>query len=126
MGASTSVELAMDSTTESADIRASGIPVYHQICALGIFRGGLSTTIFDVKKNIIGSRVREARKESRITQVDLAARLQVAGIKIDQAGLSKLESGRRPVTDIEVAAIAGVLKVPVSQLFEENSDSPGP
>jgi len=28
--------------------------------------------------------------------------------------------------DIEVAAIAGTLKVPRSQLFEESSNSPGP
>lgn len=70
------------------------------------------------RKNIIGSRVREERKEAKITQIDLAAQLQVSGIKIDQAGLSKLESGDRPVTDIEVAAIAKILKVPISRLFE--------
>ena len=74
------------------------------------------------RKNIIGSRVCKARKEAKITQIDLAARLQVLGIKIDQAGLSKLESGNRPVTDIEVAAIAKILKVPISRLFEDDSD----
>jgi len=74
------------------------------------------------RKNIIGSCVCKARKKAKITQIDLAARLQVLGIKIDQAGLSKLENGNRPVTDIEIAAIAKILKVPVSQLFEENND----
>ena len=72
------------------------------------------------KRNIIGSRVRKARKESKITQIELAARLQVSGIKIDRPAISKLETGNRPVTDIEVAAIAEILKVPVSWLFEEN------
>lgn len=71
------------------------------------------------KKNIVGSRVRKARKEAKITQMELAARLQVSGIKIDRSGLSKLESGRRPVSDVEVAAIARILKVPISWLFEE-------
>ncbi len=71
------------------------------------------------KKNIVGSRVRKARKEAKVTQMQLAARLQVSGIRIDQAGLSKLESGSRPVSDTEVAAIAKVLKVPISWLFEE-------
>ena len=75
------------------------------------------------KKNIIGSRVRKARKEAKITQIDLAARLQVLGIKIDQAGMSKLEGGNRPVTDIEVAAIAKILKVPISRLFKENDEA---
>ena len=74
------------------------------------------------KRNIIGSHVRKARKASKITQRDLVAQLQVLGIKIDQAGLSKLESGNRPITDIEIAAIAKILKVPVSRLFEESSN----
>ena len=74
------------------------------------------------KRNIIGSHVRKARKASKITQRDLVAQLQLLGIKVDQAGLSKLENGNRPITDIEIAAIARILKVPVSQLFEESSD----
>ena len=32
--------------------------------------------------------------------------------------LSKIETGRRPVSDVEIAAIAKALKVPVSSLFE--------
>ena len=75
-----------------------------------------------MKKNIIGSHVRRARKASKITQRDLVAQLQLLGIKIDQAGLSKLENGNRPITDIEIIAIARILKVPVSRLFEESSD----
>lgn len=73
------------------------------------------------KKNIIGSRVREARKTVKppITQTDLVARLQVLGITIDQSALSKIEGGQRPVSDIEVAALAKALKVSVSWLFEE-------
>ena len=72
-----------------------------------------------VKKNIVGSRVLKARKQSKITQMELAARLQVLGIKIDRPAISKLESGSRPITDIEVAAIAKILKVPISWLFQE-------
>jgi len=74
------------------------------------------------KRNIIGSHVRRARKASKITQRDLVAQLQLLGIKIDQAGLSKLENGNRPITDIEIAAIAKILKVPLSWLFEESND----
>lgn len=72
-----------------------------------------------VKKNIVGSRVLKARKQSKITQMELAARLQVLGIKIDRPAISKLESGIRPVSDIEVAAIAKALKVPIAWLFQE-------
>ena len=74
------------------------------------------------KKNIVGSRVRRARKECRVTQMELAARLQLLGITIDRSSIAKLESGRRPVSDIEVAAIARVLKVPIPWLFEETNE----
>lgn len=71
------------------------------------------------KKNIIGERVRQARKNAKppITQLDLVARLQMAGIKIDQSGVSKLESGIRPVSDIEVVELAKALKVEVGWLL---------
>ena len=72
------------------------------------------------ERNIVGFRVHQARKKSKITQIQLPARLQVLGIKIDRPAISKLETGSRPVTDIEVAAIAKTLKVPISWLFEEN------
>ena len=87
----------------------------------GTFPSEISLTIhFMHKRNIVGSRVRKARKESKITQMEFAARLQVLGIKIDRPAISKLETGSRPLTDIEVAAIAKTLKVPISWLFEEN------
>jgi len=78
------------------------------------------------KKNIIGSHIYKARKTSKITQKDLVAQLQVSGIKIDQAGLSKLENGNRPITDIEIIAIARILKVPISRLFEGSSNMLNP
>ena len=73
------------------------------------------------RKNIVGSRVREARKGSGITQIELAARLQIMGVTIDRSGIAKLESGRRPVSDIEVAAIAQILKVSIPWLFEKSN-----
>ncbi len=65
------------------------------------------------KKNIVGIRVRQARKAAKppITQLDLIARLQLLDINIDQSGLSKIENGQRPVADIEVVALAKALKV---------------
>jgi len=65
------------------------------------------------KKNIVGIRVKQARKAAKppITQADLIARLQLLDMNIDQPGLSKIENGQRPVTDIEVIALAKALKV---------------
>lgn len=77
------------------------------------------------RRNIVGNRVRQARKSAKppITQMDLVARLQVQGIRIDRSGLSKIETGRRPVTDIEAVAFAKALKVSVAWLLEETNDS---
>ena len=75
------------------------------------------------KRNIVGTRVRQARKSARppITQTDLVARLQLLDVSIDQSGLSKLENGQRPVSDIEVLALAKALKVPVAWLLNEET-----
>ena len=58
----------------------------------------------------------------RITQADLVARLEVVGIHIDRSGLSKIEAGARPVTDLEVQALAETLKVSVAWLFGEKPE----
>jgi transcriptional regulator with XRE-family HTH domain len=74
-----------------------------------------------VGKNKVGLRVRQARMAGKpnVTQKELVARLQVLGITIDQSGLSKIENGNRPGSDIEVDALAKALRVPVSFLFED-------
>ena len=87
---------------------------------MGIFR----SIWYMLAKNIIGERVRIARKRVSppITQVDLAARLQTLGFQIDQAAISRIESGSHEVTDVEVAAIAKVLGVSAAWLFGESID----
>jgi len=76
------------------------------------------------KRNIVGIRVRQARKAAKppITQSDLIARLQLLDMNIDQSGLSKIENGQRPVSDTEVLALAKALKVSVSWLLEGTGD----
>jgi transcriptional regulator with XRE-family HTH domain len=73
------------------------------------------------KKNIIGARIRKARKEAKppISQQDLAARLQLKRLDIDQSMISRIEKGERLVTDYETKAIAEALKVSVGWLLKE-------
>jgi transcriptional regulator with XRE-family HTH domain len=74
-----------------------------------------------MERNVVGARVRQARKLAtpRVSQVDLAARLQLMGLKIDQSAVSKIEQGYRPVLDLEVVALAKALKVSPSWLLGE-------
>ncbi len=68
-------------------------------------------------RNIVGKRVTEARKAQGMKQVELLAKLQVAGIDISIPALSLLEGQKRPVTDIELNALADVLNVSVNWLL---------
>jgi len=70
------------------------------------------------KKNLIGAR--KTRSKPPIIQEDLVTRLQIAGLKIDQAMISRIESGTRLVTDFEVKAIARAPKVTMGWLLNEN------
>ena len=73
-------------------------------------------------RNIIGARVRLARKSAipPITQLDLAARLQVQGLELDRVTISKIETGYREVTDVEAKAIAEALGVTISWLYGDS------
>ena len=77
-------------------------------------------------RNIVGDRVRLARKSAKpqITQLDLAARLQTQGLELDRVAISKIETGYREVTDKEAKAIAEALGVTISWLYGENEKDP--
>ena len=72
---------------------------------------------YNGKKNICGDRVHEARCKIRLTQADLAARLQVEGITLERDSVSRIEIGARFVTDYEIRALSRVLNVSVDWLL---------
>ncbi len=75
--------------------------------------------IYDYKgrKNLCGDRVREARARLNITQADLAARLQVAGVIMERDSVSRIEIGTRFVTDYELLVLSDALGVSVEWLL---------
>ncbi len=68
-------------------------------------------------RNIIGARVTQARKAKGMKQVELLAKLQLAGVDLSVPALSLLEGQKRPVSDIELNAIADILGVSVDWLL---------
>ena len=68
-------------------------------------------------RKIIGARVTEARQAQGMKQVELLAKLQLAGIDISSPALSLLEGQKRPVSDIELNALATILNVSVDWLL---------
>ncbi len=68
-------------------------------------------------KNIIGARVTQARKAQGMKQIELLTKLQLAGIEMSTPALSLLEGQKRPVSDIELNALADILCVSVEWLL---------
>lgn len=73
---------------------------------------------YNGKKNICGEKIHEARCKLRMTQSDLAAKLQVAGINIERDSISRIEIGTRFVSDYEIRELAKILKVNVNWLLD--------
>lgn len=72
---------------------------------------------YNGRKNLCGDRVREARQKQRISQSDLAARLQIEGVILERDSVSRIESGTRFVTDYELMTLAKVLNVDIKWLI---------
>lgn len=68
-------------------------------------------------RNLIGARVTQARKAQGMKQVELLAKLQLAGVDMSVPALSLLEGQKRPVSDIELNALADILSVSVDWLL---------
>ncbi|MBR5202617.1 MAG: XRE family transcriptional regulator [Clostridia bacterium] len=68
-------------------------------------------------RNIIGARVTEARQNKKMKQIELLTQLQLHGIEISTPALSLLEGQKRPVSDIEINALADILDVSVEWLL---------
>lgn len=78
--------------------------------------------IFNGNKNIIGRQIAIIRKEAGISQSDLAAKMQVMNVNIDQQMISKIEKNQRQVTDYELACFAKCLNVSADELLKQFDD----
>ena len=76
--------------------------------------------LYKGKKNLSGDRIREARLKQRLSQSDLAAKVQIAGVTLERDSISRIEIGTRFVTDYELKIFAKVLHVNVEWLLEED------
>lgn len=75
---------------------------------------------FGGKKNISGDRIHQARAAMRLSQSELAARMQVNGVMIEREAISKIETRDRFVADYELLVFAKVLGVPLEWLVSAN------
>jgi hypothetical protein len=73
-------------------------------------------------KNIIGDRLRQARRASspRVSQEDLSESWLAQGSRFPQTSISKVGGRTRYVIDYEATAIAKALRASVAWLFRRN------
>ena len=70
------------------------------------------------EKNLISSRLIELRKQQNLSQRDLAHKLQLAGYDMDKNVITRIETNKRYVTDIELRALTEVLDVSYAFLID--------
>ena len=70
------------------------------------------------KKNLIGGNLKKLRKKLKVSQQELSNKLELLGVYVCRGSISRIEDYSRTVTDIELFAIAEILKVDVSELYK--------
>ena len=74
-------------------------------------------------RNLVGARVTQARLQLGMKQVELLAQLQLAGIEMSVPALSLLEGQKRPVSDLELDALADILHISADWLLGRDNGS---
>ena len=76
---------------------------------------------YEGKFNHSGARIQQMRKGIKLSQGQMAARMQVKGIVRNQQAISRIELGEQVVADYELLAFAEVLEVDVMWLLTGES-----
>jgi len=71
----------------------------------------MKITKYNNVKNISGKKLKALRKDAKMSQQDLAEKLQLEGIDLTSKEISKIETNNRLVQDFELFAFAKIFKV---------------
>lgn len=69
--------------------------------------------------NMVGHNIKKLRKKNKMSQQELSNKLELLGVYVCRGSVSRIEDKSRTVTDIELFAIANVLGVTVSELYNK-------
>ena len=71
----------------------------------------------DGLNNVCGKNIARLRLGLKISQRELADRMQLVGIDIDKNAIQRIECGKRFVTDIEIIAFAKIFNVSFDEIL---------
>ena len=69
--------------------------------------------------NVCGKNIAKFRMALKISQRELADKMQLFGIDIDKNAIQRIECGKRFVTDIEIIAFAKVFNITYEDLLND-------
>ena len=70
------------------------------------------------EKNLISSRLKELRELNGLSQRDLARALQLSGTDMDKNVITRIETNKRYVTDLELKASSELFHVSYAYLID--------
>lgn len=71
----------------------------------------------------IGQHLRQLRRQHRLTQEQLSAKLQVEGCDLTRSALAKIEVGQRSIYPDEIKALKKVLQISYEEILDEKEKS---
>lgn len=69
-------------------------------------------------KNIIGDKIKLLRKQAKLTQRELAEKLQLEGHEFSDLTILRIEQGKRFVPDYEVVIFADLFGITTDELLK--------
>ena len=77
------------------------------------------------EKNLISERLKRLRPQRNLSQRDLAYALQRRGLDLDKNVITRIETNKRYVTDLEIKGIAAYFGVSYDYLLDGGEEPPG-
>lgn len=79
----------------------------------------MNKSYFHENSNLISKNLRQLRKKNKLSQEELAAKMQLLGVDIDQQLISKIELNKRFVKDYELACFCRIFGVSEKDLLSD-------
>ena len=77
------------------------------------------------EKNLISERLKRLRAQRNLSQRELAYALQRRGLDLDKNVITRIETNKRSVTDLEIKGIAAYFGVSYDYLLDGGEEPPG-
>ena len=69
--------------------------------------------------NLIGQKIKKIREQKGLSQKELSEKMELMAVYTCRGSLSRIENGKRAVTDLEIHAICKILGITPNELFED-------